>query len=427
MISSARRLLAWSRLEDSRRRGQGTARAGLLAGGGAVLLAGELARRLGAFGGAGDPASASGLVVAAVAAAHVVVFFGAPFRMYWRRDSVLLSRLAITGGALFRLALLRSVRVTAAVALPLAGALAATAPWWSWSLIGRHLALVGLASAAAALGGPAVALGAGALVASSRAQTLIASFGAEVQPPKTSWLGLLPGVGATLLVLALLYLSPWAGGAAVPPGEPALVIGAALALCLGSSAWALWAADRVMPGALREVAALDQERLAHVERTTASRGERLWARWMLRSPGERALFDKDCRLARRRYPSPYFLGPCGVLLCWILAASGAADRLRHTAVVLVLLLAYSLLMARRLAQPPIEQARLLATLPLAPAEVRRAKGRAVLLRVLTWLLLAALPLILTAEEPLGPAALAGVLCLTGVAVGARLARPVPGD
>ena len=84
---NARRLLAWSDREERRRR---AARGGLgrlpplvwslIA---AAVFSGEVARRIRA----GHDEGASQLWIAVAIAGFAVVVFGAPFRMFWRRDS----------------------------------------------------------------------------------------------------------------------------------------------------------------------------------------------------------------------------------------------------------------------------------------------------------------------------------------------------
>jgi hypothetical protein len=154
-----------------------------------------------------------------------------------------------------------------------------------------------------------------------------------------------------------------------------------------------------MPAALREVSALDQVRLAHVDRSTASVLERGWFRALL-GPRARHLADKDARLTRRRYPSPYFLGPLGVIVLWIIAATGGASSLPWAGAILFGLAFYAALVARRLVVAPVELPRLLRTLPLHASEVFSAKRAAVLLRALTWPVLGGVPFALRSPDPL---------------------------
>jgi hypothetical protein len=169
-----------------------------------------------------------------------------------------------------------------------------------------------------------------------------------------------------------------------------------------------------MPGALREVAALDRERLAHVDRSLPSPLERATRR--LLGPTAALVFDKDARLTRRRHPSPYALGPLAVIVSWLLLLGDGT--VGWSIGVVGALAAYAALMAIRATAPPIELARLTATLPLAPAEVGRAKLAAAALRDATWVGLAGVPLAVRRPEPLVIAVVA-VAALAPLVVAAR--------
>jgi hypothetical protein len=405
---TARRLLEWGDLEDRRRRDARHALARippwLVSGLAGLLFAAEILRRTGALGQAaaagGTSDGAVRLWLAITSAAHVLVLFaGGPHRLYWRRDAALQARLPIAGGPLFRLAVLRTARSAARAALPCAMAALAFAPALGLDAAGRLLALVVAAALSAGLLGPSVALLAGAVVASDRAQALLGEVAGEFKAPRTSWLGILPGVAGAALILLLVALSSWAvdPAASSPRAEVALI--GALLLPPILTRWALSAADRVMPAALREVSALDQERLAHVDRSKASPLERAWFAALL-GPRARRLADKDARLTRRRFPSPYFLGPLGVAVLWILAFTGGASALPWAGVILFALALYAVIMARRLLSPPVELPRLLRTLPIAPSEAGSAKRAAALLRALTWLVVGGVPFAIRSPEPL---------------------------
>jgi hypothetical protein len=417
---TGRGLLAWGDREERRRRRARAGPASLSpwvwsAAGGALLFA-EVARRLGAFTGA-EPAleSASHTWLAACLAAHIIVFFGAPFRTYWRHDSALLARLPIPGAALFRLALLRSLRATARVLVPCAAGALAFGPFVAWEAALRHLALAAIAAAGAGLLAPAVALAAGAAVASDKADALMESFGGEFRAPRTTWLGALPGLGATAVAVALLAASPWAlGGRAV--GGEAVTFGLGLLVPLAAIAWALARADRIMRAALREVSALDQERLAHVDRSTPSRIERAWFGAVLGGPA-RLVAHKDASLSRRRYPSPYFLFPLGIAALWVLAAARPGDLLAWSAAILACLGAYAAVMARRLVSPPVEQPRLLRSLPIPPAAVVAAKRWQVALRVLLFSVAGGAPLVARAPDPAIAAAVVAAVAAASLAAG----------
>jgi hypothetical protein len=427
---TARELLAWGDLDERRRRqhGRGLGRiprplVSLL---GAGLLFAAVARSVGAFGadaqGDSTPADASGLLVAAIATLHVLVLFGAPFRMYWRRDSSLLGRLSIDGKALFTVALMRSARATLLVAVPCAVAALPFGIWIHWEIALRHLALVGIAALGAALMGPAVTLSAGAIVASDKADALFEQMGGEFRAPKTSWLGIFPGLAATGLALILIAASGWVGGkqtTAIGPAPAVLGVAAAAPVLLVLWAWSV--ADRVMLAAQREVSALDQERLAHVDLTRASWLERAWAAVTLRGHAG-LLFDKDARLARRRFPIPYFLGLVGVIALWGIAAGAPQSMLVWSGTIAGSLGLYGIVMARRHAVPPIEHPRLLRTLAFSPGEVASAKHQRVISWMVIYPVLGSVPVVLRAAQPVTAAIVLGTILVVSLVGGVLASR-----
>ncbi len=390
---TARRLLAWGDLDDRRRRAarrSPLARipswlVSALAG---VALGAELYRRLAVEG---DPAGALRLWLALTIAGHVLVLFGSPHRLYWRRDSPLLARMPIPGRALFVLALVRSARAAARIALASGLAALAFGPELGWEMVGRLELLVAVAALGAAGVGPAAALIAGAVVASDRAQAVLGEFAGEFKAPRTSWLGIVPGVAGSALVVALVLLTPWAAGAPSEGARTAVLLGVSLGLPVLAALAALARADRVIPAALREVSALDQERLAHIDRVGPSRLERAWFR-TLRSAGARLVAGKDATLTRRRFPSPYFIAPTGTAVLWLMAWLGGDRVVPWASVVLFGMAVYAVLMARRLVAPPVEIPRLIATLAIGPADARAAKRAAVVLRALVWIAPGGVPL-----------------------------------
>ncbi len=415
---NARSLARWGALDERRRRGSRSAVVRLpaivwsLAGGAA--LAGWLAA----------DASAGPRVVrlwlAAVVALSALVVFGAPFRMYWRRDSALLARLPIAGGALFRVGLERSVwAATSALAGPAVVALALV--WLATPSIGlRHLALVAVAWSVSALLAPAAALAGGALVASDKLDQMMEQMGGEFRAPRTGWLGILPGLAAAGGALAVIAGADWALGAPrTAVGSAIVLLVPPVALALIGVAWAVAAADRVMLAAVREVSALDRERLAHIELTRASPLERAASR--LIGAGARVLFDKDMRLARRRYPMPYFVSVTGVIAAWIVAAVRPEAMVAWTSCIVACLVVYGVIMARRRRQPPIEHPRLLRTLPFGDGDVAAAKGLASALWLVVFAGLAAVPPLLRApDKPVLGAVLAAIVVAGGVASAIRV-------
>ena len=397
---TTRRLLRWGDLDERRRR--------------AALHAGVLRwiARLGA--GAGIAAWAAGeggvaasrIVVAATVVVYAWVMLGAPFRMYWRPDSPLLARLPIPGRVLFDVALIRSARAALAAAVVVVPAAALVdAP-------GRHLALVGAVAVASALLLPAIALGGGAIVAGGKAQALMRAVGgAEVAAPPTAWLGVLPGLAAAAVVLAILACAGWLAGTATTTivGPPAPLLGGLAAASVVAALAARGAAARVMPQAVREVAALDVQRLAHLEIHPPTAIERAIGARL--PPGARLVHGKDARLLRRRFPMAFVTGAVTTLALWIVAATRPDAAVVWVGAIVAGFAGYALAMAWRLTARPIELP-YLATLPIARADVVRAKAA----YLATWTLL--YPLLgaaaLAARAPVAAAVAAGVAGIVAV-------------
>lgn len=422
---NTRRLLHWGDLEESRRRQARRGLAGLppwlyaLAAG--LLAAVEVARRAGALGAAaaGDASleGAGKLLLLGVAAGQILVVFGAPFRLFWRHDAALISRLAIPGRAMFAVGLVRSARAAGRVLLASAvAALAFALGPEGVAMALRHLAVAAVAALMAGLLAPALVLLAGGMVASDKVQAALDSMGGEFHAPRTSWLGVLPGVNAAALGLMVMGAAAWARGAAATTmvGPPAILLGAGAAVSIAAALWALARAGAVMPAAMHEVVALDQERLAHVDLVAPSRMERLVARML--GDGAGAVLDKDARLLRRRYPIPFFAGAVGLIALVILGAVQPADVLVWAAAVAAGVGAYGVVMARRSVSPPTEHVRFLATLP-AGRGMLRAKRARVALWVVAYLLPGAAVVVWRAPAA-GAAALAlGLIAAASIALG----------
>jgi hypothetical protein len=366
-----RRLLAWGDLDERRRRRalpltrlRWPARA--LAGAALAALVAERARL--------DPIAASRLVLAATVVMYAWVMLGTPARMYWRVDAPLLARLPIPGRALFDLALVRSLRATLAASVVVAPAVAAllVAPAVGGELAARHAVVVGTAALAAALLLPAVALGAGTLIAGGKAAALVRGLaGGELAAPPVAWLGVLPGLAAAGVVLVVIASARWALGGSATAFGPAAPLFGGLA---GGAALAVLAARRaaaeVMPLAMREVAALDVQRLAHLEIHPPSRLERAIGRRL----GARAalVHGKDARLLRRRFPLALLVGAATTGALWIVALVRPEAAWSWVLAIVGAFAGYALLVAWRLTTPPIELP-YAATLPLAAAD--RARGK----------------------------------------------------
>ncbi len=422
----SRSLIRWAVLEEARRR---RALKGVQSWPGWILslllgsiLAGEITRRL-------LSASEEQLGQAAVDASHLwiaaaicgfsVGLFGAPFRLYWRRDSKLLASLPVPGKSLFALAIWRSQGAAAKVCLALLCGIVPLALLLDVEVALRHLLILALGYAGSAWLGPAAALAAGAIVASDKAQAVVASMSGEFQAPKTSWLGIMPGLAATAVAVAIMAAAPWTLGARPPGGSVLLValLGTVLpVLCL---LWAWSRADEVVPAAIREVAALDQEILAHVERSTPSVLERTFYKLTLSSAEALLLARKDASMSRRRYPSPYFMIPCGLAALWIVAVTQPSSYLPWAGSIYGGLVVYAIVMARRSWTAPVEIPRLLRTLPFAPSQISRAKGAQALLRILFIALLGGLPLLLRAPQIASAAILVGLSSAVALALSLR--------
>jgi len=364
---TARRLLAWGDLHERRRRGRWPV-AWIGCVGAGLVLAALVAREARA----GDIA-ASRIVVAATIALFAWVMLGAPFRMYWRPDSPLLARLPIPGRALFDVALVRSLRAALAAIVMVAPAAAAmTLAPGGGELALRHLALIGAIAVASALLVPAVALGAGALVAGGKADALFEAIGGtEVPTPPTAWLGVLPGLTAAGVVLAAIAAAGWvAGGAETEVGPAGTLLGGLIAGSVIAALIARRAAAGVMPQAVREVAALDVQRLAHLEIHRPTAIERAVAARL--GPRAALVHGKDARLMRRRFPMAFVTGALTTLALWIVAGVRPDSAWLWATTITGAFAGYALLMANRLRSRPIEHPAI-ATLPLAPGDRARAK------------------------------------------------------
>lgn len=417
----ARSLIRWSVLEEKRRKrdkgGLGALpelmTSALLGG----ILAAEILRR---FVMAGDTEklqvalASSQLWVAAAVCGYAIVVFGAPFRLYWRSDSKLLASLPVPGKSLFALALWRSHRSALQVSVALAVALLPMAFLFDTSFALRHGVAIAVGFVGAAWLGPAAALAAGAIVASDKAQAMIASMGGEFQAPRTSWLGVLPGLSATAGAIGVIAVSPWISGHRPPGGSIVFIVALAVGLSAASLAWAWLRAADVIPAAVREVAALDQEILAHVERSEASALESAFMSRLLTATAQRVA-AKDAALLRRRYPSPYFMIPCGIIGLWIVAASQPASYLPWAGAFFGAIIVYAYVMAKRAQSAPVELPALLATLPISSKSIAAAKNHMSGLRLGFIAIAGGIPMIVRAPDRLS-AAIFVVLSTTLIAL-----------
>ena len=182
-------------------------------------------------------------------------------------------------------------------------------------------------------------------------------------------LGALPGFASTIVIVFVIIAAPWLYGR-----DSALEAPAVLGGLVGASALALvWmraAAPRVMGTILRDVSALDRQRLATLEIRPPTALESAIARMI----GQAGLpYRKDARLMRRRYPMAFALGALAFLVLVIVGLARPSDPTPWLVVVLAGMAMYAIALAGRLTRPPIELPRLTATLPISAAAISRAK------------------------------------------------------
>ncbi len=369
-------LIRWSSLHERRSRTGGVLGSSLVL----ALIAGGVLAGWVAWRGTDHPTAASHAWLAGALAAYALAFMRVPFHLYWRADAALLAQLPIDGGPLLDAALWRCVRAAAATTLAVGiGTLPLAARSIEFAM--RHLALAGALGIAAALFLPAVAIWAASLVAvsqSDRVQQLRVAAGIDrdrrettaVPPnPSTAALGAFPGFASTLVFVGVLISSAWLTGGSPNVPMP-IVLAAIAAISIASMLGTRAIAPRAMGTILRDVSALDRQRLAMLEIHPPTRIEQLIARLI----GAAALpYSKDARLMRRRYPMAFALGALIFLVLVIIGIARPSDPTPWLTTTLVGAGAYGLAVARRLYRPPIELAKLSATLPITDAARRRAK------------------------------------------------------
>lgn len=138
-----------------------------------------------------------------------------------------------------------------------------------------------------------------------------------------------------------------------------------------------------MPRAMREVAALDRQILAHLEIHRATGLERAVAARLRDGAGP--VFDGMARLLRRRYPLFALAGALAGIALVAIGLGRPTDADRWLAITLAGAAAVAVLLARATTQPAIELPRATATLPIAPAAVATARRAAVALWLGWWL------------------------------------------
>jgi hypothetical protein len=361
----------------------------------AIAFAGFVYRR------AGDPIATSHSWLAGALVASGFTFMRVPFHLYWRPDAAFLAQLPIPGVALFDAALWRCVRAAAQTTfVMIAGALAlfaldpAKVAWATRELqatpiagevpslslvefVGRHVGVaivLGIVSAGLM---PAVATWAATLVRQNIVSVATQIAGAPAQRPATSTpgsasttlLGALPGFVATVVITLVIIAAPGIYNHESSLSAPGVMFGLA-ATSIGAILAMRVRAAAVMGDILRDVSALDRQQLATLEIREPTALERTIA-GMLGAAG--LPYRKDARLMRRRYPMAFALGALcfGVLV--IVGLARPADPTPWLVVVISGAVLYAVALARRLARPPIELARLSDTLPISPEARTRAK------------------------------------------------------
>ncbi len=374
---TGRELIRWSALHDRRARGALRSPAALAVAGG-VLLAAWVAVRLGAgraLSGPGGLAAASHAWLGAALATAAVAFLRVPFLVYWRSDAAFLAQLPLEGGVLVDAALWRCMRAALATTAALAiGALPLVAVGGGGvELLLRHLAFAGALGVAAGAAMPAVALYIAGFVADERDA---ARVGAATQTPPTALLGAGPGFVATAILATVAAASPWLDDR--PPAvAPALALGGVVAAGVVMLAGARVRAARLMAKILRDVSALDRQRLATLEIAPPTALERAVAGVL----GDAALvYRKDAVLMRRRFPMAYALGGLAFVVLVVVGLARPGDPMPYLVTVLAGLAVYGVVLAGRLGRAPIELPRLAETLPIADGVV----GRARVAWVVTW-------------------------------------------
>ncbi|MBV8758315.1 MAG: hypothetical protein JO257_13600 [Deltaproteobacteria bacterium] len=371
---TTRQLLRWMRVNERRQRGLPSLLVGVLAG---LPLAAFVYWRAQA---SVETGSTAWLAVAIVAFAFA--FLRVPFHLYWRSDAALLAQLPIGGGPLFDAALLRCARAalatfvaTAIAAVPLAlldahavheatrqitatpfaGDVPALTPLMFFL---HHVAIAGVLALAAGLLIPGVVVWAASL--------LVGGSVADRTSAGTI-LGAIPGAAGAFIFVGAILASSWLTGDLIDERSGSFLFGVSFA-SIAAVVAARHAAPRVMDRILRDVSALDRQRLAHLDVRPPTALERAVAALL----GDAALpYRKDARLMRRRYPMAFALGAVAFIT---LAIMGLAHAARPWLVVVAGAAAlYAATLASRLSHPPIELPRLSSTLPITAAARRRAK------------------------------------------------------
>jgi hypothetical protein len=316
-----------------------------------------------------------------------VAFLRVPFLIYWRSDAAVLAQLPIEGRALFDASAWRCASAAAVCTVAVAIGAVPFALHDTGALL-RHLAVAGALGASAAGLLPAVATWGATLVATSdgmnrggmRIAAALATASptgaaraasSDTPPAPSALLGALPGFAATVVIVLVLLDTRWLAGTGAPAAQPALVFGG-----LAAGSLVAWLVARAFGPAhmgtiLRDVSALDRQRLAVLEIRPPTAIERGVAGAI--GAAARLVYLKDVRLMRRRYPMAFALGALAFLVLIIVGFARPAAATSWLVAVIGGATLYAAILGERLRVPPIELPRLSATLPIAPSAAARAK------------------------------------------------------
>jgi hypothetical protein len=281
------------------------------------------------------------------------IFLRAPSHFVWRSDATLLTRLPISGLALFDSGLRRTCRDAVYVAIALA---ISAAPLIVQS-IDFSLPYMAMTASLLISGiglGSATVVAAGTFVASERSRALLATHGGQLPAPPTAILGGLPGfVAALVIIVVIASAGSLNGGSSEIPWHFAAASLAALSAAGCVAARLLWSIH--MPAILRDVTTLDRVQLAKLEILPIGRMTQL-AKRLLPSRAAR-LLDKDARLMSRRFP---MAGVVGFVVAVILVALAIWPRSDSSWMIVVVIVAtaYAVDLQRRLRRFPVAVPRL---------------------------------------------------------------------
>jgi hypothetical protein len=373
---NSRELIRWQQLAESRARRSRRGRVGDLTSSEVLALcAGGAIAGWVYWRGEQSPLAGSNAWFAVTLVAYATAFMRVPFHIYWRQDASLLAQLPIEGGPLFDAAMLRCIRAAISTTVAVAiGALPILE--FSTELYLRHVAMAGALGTAAAGLVPAVAIWAAQLVAigqrDDRIQRARAAAGITQAPgaPSTAALGAVPGFISTFVFVGVILGYRWLTGRDTDIPTPIVLVaiaGVSIAAIVATRS----SAPKMMGTILRDVSALDRQRLATLEIRPPTAIERGLAK--LAGADGALVYAKDARLVRRRFPMAFALGALAFLILAIVGLARPADPMPWLTATIVGGALYGVALAGRLDRPPIELARLSSTLPFSRGGITRAK------------------------------------------------------